>query len=114
MFKPNFLKVAAILAMLFSLIGIMLSFLSFEKGFSAAIAFITWTVMLISSFLCYQLCSYKLDEDDFKSLGYRIYTIFGAFVLLFFTGINLGLAIPFIILGFVYSLKKNYDNWQQT
>jgi hypothetical protein len=116
MFQPNTVKVFSIVAMALSAIGLMLSAVAlvFFKGdvsLFAIIGIISWALLLWASYIGFRLTFYKLYEDEYKKVGIRIYLIIGAFILFFFVGFVLGLALSIGLLASLWALKSNYDDW---
>ena len=80
MFTPRALKIAAILAMALSVIGLLLSLLLVGKSGSFIMGVVSWSLLLWASYLGFQLSSYKLYADEYKKVGFRIYAIIAAFI----------------------------------
>ena len=87
------------------------------QGSSATFAFFmgiaSWAILLWASVIGYKLCSpsYKLSDEEYKKVGIRIYLIIAAFILFFFVGFVVGLALAVILLATLWGLKRNYDEW---
>ena len=120
MFKQQTVKVFSIVAIILSVIGLLLSiigtlFLS-KAGYGLAffLGVVSWSFLLWASIIGFKLCSsYKLYEDEYKKVGIRIYLIIVAFILFFFVGLVIGLALSVILLTALWSLKRNYDEWEE-
>ncbi len=121
MFEKKTVKVFSIIAIALSSLGLLLSVLGtlLIQGGSATFAFfmgiVSWAILLWASIIGYKLCSsYKLYDDEYKKVGFRIYAIIVAFILFFFVGIVAGLAISVILLSTLWGLKRNYDEWDNS
>lgn len=118
MFSKSILKIASVFAIILSGIGLFLSlvgaFFLQQAAFVPAFFFgvISWGILLWSSIIGYKLVTkYKLYEEEYKKVGFRIYAIIAAFILFMFVGLVAGIIISVSILGSLWSLKKNYDEW---
>ena len=121
MFKQATVRGFSIVAIILSSIGLLISvagaFLltQTQYGFAFFLGIVSWIILLWASIIGYKLCSsYKLYEDEYKKVGIRIYLIIAAFVLFFFVGLVIGLILSVILLGTLWSLKRNYDEWDNT
>lgn len=119
MFKKNTVKAFSIVAIVLSIIGLIISvqgtFLLTRAGYSMGffLGIVSWAILLWASIIGYKLCtSYKLYEDEYQKVGIRIYLIIVAFILFFFVGLVLGLVLSVVLLAALWSLKKNYDEWE--
>lgn len=119
MFKQKTVKVFSIVAIVLSIIGLLLSILGAfflaqtEYGIAFFLGIISWVILLWASIIGFKLCSsYKLYDEEFKKVGFRIYFIIVAFVLFFFVGLVIGLALSVILLATLWGLKRNYDEWE--
>jgi L-asparagine transporter-like permease len=118
MFQKQIVKAFSIVAIVLSAIGIILSVVAtlVIQGGSATFGFflgiVTWALLLWSSIIAYQLCSYQLEEEQYKKVGLRIYAIIIAFILFFFVGLLLGIIISVAIFATLWALKSNYDDWE--
>lgn len=111
MFTPRALKIAAILAMTLSVIGLLLSLLMVGKSGSFIMGVVSWSLLLWASYLGFQLSSYKLYEDEYKKVGFRIYAIIAAFIAFLSFGLIVGMILAVVLLASLWGLKKNYDEW---
>lgn len=119
MFQQKTIKSFSIVAIILSSLGLILSTLGtlFIQGnlatFSFFMGIVSWAILLWASVIGYQLCgpSYKLEEDEYKKIGIRIYLIIAAFVLFFFVGLVIGLVLSVLLLGTLWGLKRGYDEW---
>jgi hypothetical protein len=118
MFKKDTVKAFSIVAIALSSVGLLLSTLAalYLKGGTTTLVFamgiISWSILLWASIIAYKLCSsYKLYDEEYKKVGIRVYIIIVAFFLFFFVGLVLGLVIAVILLGTLWGLKRNYDEW---
>jgi len=121
MFKQKTVKAFSIVAIVLSCIGILISILGTilltgtQYGITFFFGIISWAFLLWASIMGFQLCSYyRLYEDEYKKVGIRIYLIILAFALFFFVGFVLGLALSVILLGALWALKRNYDEWEES
>jgi hypothetical protein len=115
MFEPKTIRIAAIVAMILSVVGILSSVILVAAASLACIMdVISCSFLLWASFLGFKLCSYKLHENDYKKVGINILLIIGAFILYFFIGFILGFILSVVLLGTLYSMKTNYDEWQNS
>lgn len=118
MFKKNIVQAFSIVAIALSSLGILLSVLAaavLKSGtttLALIMVIISWAILLWASIIGYKLCtSYKLYDEEYKKVGIRIYVIIISFFVFFFVGFVLGLAISVILLGALWGLKRNYDEW---
>jgi hypothetical protein len=119
MFQKQTLKAFSIVAIVLSAIGLLLSILGTfmgEGSGSVSIAFIlgiiSWSILLWSSIIATQLCSsYQLYEEQYRKVGYCVYAIIVTFVLFLCEGLVLGIVLSIIIIGTLWSLKNNLDDW---
>ena len=114
-------KALSIVAIILSLIGllatIVFTFVVPDGSFTLAffLGTISWSLLLWSSIIGYQLsASYKLEEEQYKKVGIRIYIIIVAFILFFFVGLTIGLIISVAIFVTLWALKSNYDDWEKS
>ncbi|RZL11427.1 MAG: hypothetical protein EOO62_12370 [Hymenobacter sp.] len=112
MFKPAALRVAALLAMILSVLGLLLSLVLARQSGTLALGAVSWALLLWASFLGFKLAGYKLYAEEYKKVGFRIYLIIAAFGLFLFVGVVVGLALAVALLGALWGLKRNYDEWQ--
>jgi ABC-type transport system involved in cytochrome c biogenesis permease subunit len=111
MFTPRALKIAAILAMALSVIGLLLSLLLVGKSGSFIMGIVSWSLLIWASYIGFQLSSYKLYEDEYKKVGFRIYAIIAAFIAFLTFGFIIGMILAVVLLASLWGLKKNYDEW---
>ena len=103
----------SVIGLLISILGTILLGQS-QIGFAFFLGIVSWAFLLWASIIGFQLCtSYKLYEDEYKKVGIRIYLIIVAFVLFFFVGLVIGLALSVILLATLWALKRNYDEWEE-
>ncbi|MCI1189179.1 hypothetical protein MON38_17280 [Hymenobacter sp. DH14] len=114
MFTPRALKIAAILAMALSVIGLLLSLLLIGKSGSFIMGIVSWSLLIWASYIGFQLASYKLYEEEYKKVGFRIYAIIAAFIAFLTFGFIIGLVLAVVLLASLWGLKKNYDEWTNT
>lgn len=112
MFTPKTIRIAAIIAILLSLLGLVSSVLLLIKTGTIFLGILSWAMMVWASFIGYQLSSYKLNEEEFKRVGIRIYIIIAAFGVFLFAGLLTGLVVSVAILATLWGLKGNYDEWK--
>jgi hypothetical protein len=121
MFQKKTVKAFSIVAIVLSSFGILLSIIAaivIQKDLATLafiIGIISWGILLWASIIGYRLCSsYKLYDEEYKKVGIRIYLIIVAFILFFFVGLIIGLALSVILLSTLWALKKNYDEWDNS
>jgi len=119
MFQPNTVKVFAIIAMSLSAIGLLLSaaavfLLPGSFGLVYLMGVVSWGILLWASYIGFRLTFYKLYDEEYKKVGIRIYLIIAAFILFFFVGVILGLILSVGLLGALWALKSNYDDWSDS
>lgn len=112
MFKPAALRVAAIIAMVLSVLGLLFSLVLARQSGAFALGALSWVLLLWASFLGFKLAGYKLYDEEYKKVGIRIYLIISAFGLFLFVGLVVGLVLAVALLGTLWGLKRNYDEWQ--
>lgn len=122
MFKQSTVKAFSVVAIVLSAIGLLISILGAvlltqtqtQIGLAFVMGVVSWALLLWASIIGFQLCSrYKLYEDEYKKVGIRIYLIIVAFILFFFIGLVIGLILAVILLGALWALKRNYDEWEE-
>lgn len=113
MFKPLTLRIAAIIAMVLSVVGLLLSLFVAQQAGSGMffIGAISWLFLLGASYFGFRLAGYKLYEEEYRKVGFRIYLIIGAFGLFLLVGVVIGLVLSVALLGALWGLKRNYDEW---
>jgi Na+/H+-translocating membrane pyrophosphatase len=120
MFKQKTVKAFSIVALVLSIIGLLASILGvfFLKTSANSVylysGVVSWSFLLWASVIGNKLAtSYKLndEEGEYKDVGIGIYSIIATFILYFFVGFGLGLVFSVVILGRLWSLKRNYDLW---
>jgi hypothetical protein len=115
MFQPKTIRIFSIVAMSLSILGLLLSILLIKAmGLVFILGIISWGFLFWASIIGYKLSSYKLYENEFKKVGITIYLIILAFVLFLFVGLILGFALSVILLGRLWGLKRNYDEWDHS
>ncbi len=97
--------------MTLSVIGLLLSLLMVGKSGSFIMGVVSWSLLLWASYLGFQLSSYKLYEDEYKKVGFRIYAIIAAFIAFLSFGLIVGMILAVVLLASLWGLKKNYDEW---
>ena len=119
MYNQKTVKAFSIVAIVLSSIGLLISILgSFfltqtEYSIGFFLGIVSWGLLLWASIIGYKLCSsYKLYDDEYKKVAIRIYLIIVAFVLFFFVGLVIGLALSVGLLATLWGLKRNYDEWE--
>jgi hypothetical protein len=117
MFKQKTVKTSSIFAIILSIWGLIFSIFGFvffktETSTVFVISLISWSFFLYGSIIGYQLCkNYQLYPEEYKKVGIRIYLIILFFFLFFFGGVTIGIVGSVVLFGSLYSLKKNYDEW---
>lgn len=118
MFQKKTVRAFSIVAIILSVIGLLLSIngtlLTTGLTMNFLLGIFSWSFLLWASVIGYQLCtSYTLYEDEYKIIGIRIYLIILVFVLFFFVGLILGFVLSILLLSKLWSLKSNYDDWEE-
>ncbi|MDJ0364036.1 hypothetical protein QMK33_02645 [Hymenobacter sp. H14-R3] len=114
MFKPATLRISAIIALVLSSLGLLISILATFVQPGVALSIVSWALLLWAAYLGFRLTAYKLYEDEYKKVGLRIYAIIVAFIAFLFVGVTVGLVLAVVLLGALWGLKKNYDEWQHS
>jgi len=115
MFKPQTIKAFSIVAIVLSAIGLLLSLiLTKAANWIFFLGVLSWAILLWASYIGFRLSSYKLYDAEYKKVGIRIYLIIIAFILFFFVGLILGLVLSVALLGTLWALKSNYDDWDNS
>ena len=121
MFKKQTVKASSIVAIVLSAIGLLGTIVSVfvipgdTFNFAFFLGVISLAILFWASIIGYQLsASYKLDEEQYKKVGIRIYIIIVAFILLLFVGLTIGLIISISIFVTLWALKSNYDDWKRS
>lgn len=115
MFSPKAVGILGIVAIICSAIGLLLSIAGMllvkESTFAFIIGCVSWLILGWASIIGFQLSRYKLYEEEYKKVGIRLILIIVAFVIFFFIGIVGGIIISIGLLSTLWSLKRNYDEW---
>ncbi len=121
MFKQKTVKAFSIVAIVLSILGLLLSVVGalllaqVEYSIAFFLGIVSWAILLWASIIGFKLCSsYKLYDEEYKKVGIRIYLIIVAFILFFFVGLIIGLALSVILLTALWGLKRNYDEWDNS
>ena len=118
MYEQKTVRAFSIVAIVLSIVGLLISilltfFLPTDYSIQFFMGLVSWSFLLWASIIGYKLCnSYKLYDDEYKKVGIRIYLIIVAFVLFFFVGLIIGLLFSVVLLAALWSLKRNYDEWE--
>ncbi len=112
MFQPKTIRTVSIVAICLSIIGLLLSLLLLKYTVVGAVAgIVSWGFLTWAGIISYKLCSYKLYEEEYKKVGIVVYSIIIASLIFLFIGLVIGGIISVILLARVWSLKRNYDEW---
>ena len=112
MYKPKTIRVFAIVAIVLSVLGLLLSGVMMTRASGLFfLGVVSWVLLLWASVIGYQLSSYPLDGEECKKAGLRIYLIIGAFGFLWFLGPLVELLVSASLLATLWGLKRNYDEW---
>lgn len=117
MFQKSTIKAFSVVAIVLSSLGLLACIagtLLFKGGtvLTFILGMATWGLLLWASIIgCQLTTSYQLYDNEYKKVGIRIYAVIIAFMLFFFVGVIVGLAISVIILATLWGLKRNYDEW---
>lgn len=114
MFRPATLRIFAIIAIVLSVVGLLISILATITEPGLALSIVSWALLLWAAYLGFRLTAYKLYEDEYKKVGLRIYAIIIAFIAFLFVGVTVGLVLAVVLLAALWGLKKNYDEWQSS
>jgi hypothetical protein len=115
MFQPKTIRIFSVVSMILSVLGLILSLLFIKvAGLFFVLGIISWGFLFWASILGYKLSSYKLYEEEYKKVGITIYLIILAFILFIFVGLILGFVLSVILLGRLWGLKRNYDEWDHS
>lgn len=115
MYQPKSLRVASIMAIVLSLLGLVASgILMTQANGIFFMAVLSWAVLLWASIISFQLTKYPLEKDDLKKLGIRIYLIIIAFLISAIVGVIIGILLSVALLAAVWGMKRNYDEWDNT
>ena len=98
--------------MVLSVLGLLFSLVLAQQSGAFALGALSWVLLLWASFLGFKLAGYKLYAEEYKKVGIRIYLIIIAFGLFLFVGLVVGLVLAVALLGTLWGLKRNYDEWQ--
>ena len=109
MYKPKTIRVFAIVAIVLSVLGLLLSGVMMTRASGLFfLGVVSWVLLLWASVIGYQLSSYPLDVEECKKIGLRIYLIIGAFGFLWPL---VELLVSASLLATLWGLKRNYDEW---
>jgi ABC-type Fe3+-siderophore transport system permease subunit len=112
MFQPKTIRIFAIIAMVLSVLGLLLSLIFINKAVLFFImGIISWGLLFWASLIAFKLSSYKLYENEFRKVGIVTYCVILAFVLFLFVGLLVGFILSVILLSSVWGMKRNYDEW---
>ncbi|MDB5236820.1 MAG: hypothetical protein JWR44_3813 [Hymenobacter sp.] len=112
MFKVQTIRAFAIIAILVSVLGLLLSGVMMTQASAMFfLGVLSWALLLWASIIGLRLTRYPLHEDDLKKVGIRVYLILAAFMLFMVVGVVLGLLFSAALLASVWGMKKNYDEW---
>lgn len=115
MYQPKVLRVASVLAIVLSLLGLAGSgLLMTQVSGMFFMGVLSWALLLWASIISFQLSKYPLEKDDLKKLGIRIYLIIVAFLISAIVGVTIGLILSVALLAAVWGMKRNYDEWDNT
>lgn len=113
MYNSTTIKIFAILCIIVSLFGLLLQIASNELGLFG-FEVLKWLLCLYSGYLGFRLSSYKLYDDEIKKVTLRLaLSPVIAISLLLIMGM-VGLVIAVVYAGYLYSIKSNYDSWEDT
>jgi len=72
----------------------------------------TWFFFIWAGISGYLICTnYDIYEEEYEAIGLRIYLIIVAFILYWYVGLVVGLAISVVLFTAIWSKKRNYDEW---
>ncbi|MDF7820868.1 hypothetical protein P1X15_24815 [Runella sp. MFBS21] len=111
MIKPTTIKSIAIISIVISAIGIVLTLISGMYGFFGT-DIIKWIFCIGAAYFGFKLSEYQLEPEDMQKVGKRMLLVPFLSIVLLFIGGFVGLGLSVVMFGFFWSLKSNYDNWQ--
>jgi hypothetical protein len=115
MFQPKTIRTVSIVAICLCIVGLILSLLLIKYSLVGAVAgIVSWGLLTWAGIISYKLCSYKLYEEEYKKVGIVVYSIIAASLIFLFIGLVIGGIISVILLARVWSLKRNYDEWDHS
>jgi hypothetical protein len=115
MFQPKTIKTVSIVAICLCIVGLLLSLFLIKYSVVGAVAgIVSWGLLTWAGIISYKLCSYKLYEEEYKKVGIVVYSIIVASLIFLFIGLVIGGIISVILLARVWSLKRNYDEWDHS
>ena len=103
------------MAMALSLLGLLISILLLKLSTLAfVLGIISWGLLFWATMIGFKLCSYELYELENKKVGITIYLIILVFVLFLLMGLIVRFVLSVILLGRLWGLKRNYDEWDHS
>jgi hypothetical protein len=112
MFQPKTIRSFAIAAIALAIVGLLLSLVLIKYSLVGAVAgIVSWGLLSWAGIISYKLTFYKLYEEEYKKVGIVVYCIIIASIIFLFIGLVIGGIISIILLARVWSLKRNYDEW---
>ena len=113
MYNPRNIKIASVIAIIVSSICFLLSLIFMnEVNGTNIISAVSWGILIWASILGYKLSSYNLYEEEYKKVAIRVYLIIFLFIIFILVGIVIGAVLSIILLSSLWSLKRNYDEWE--
>src|ERR1700676_1006122 len=101
--------------MVLSALGLLITLILLKVAlFGFIMGIVSWGFLLWASIIGFKLSSYKLYENEYRKVGITIYLIILAFILFLFVGLIIGFALSVILLGRLWGLKRNYDEWDHS
>ncbi|NVO86095.1 hypothetical protein [Hymenobacter terrestris] len=114
MFKPATIKVFSIFAIILSVVGLLISILLTQQyGPAFFVGITTWLIFLWASYIGFRLSAYKLQDEEHKKVGVRIYLIILSFIAYLVFGLTIGPILSVVLLATLWGLKRNYDDWNE-
>lgn len=118
MFRKSTLRIASIISIILSSAGMLISLYTILFGDRAELTTIsylsiaTWFFFIWAGISGYLICTkYDIYEEEYEAIGIRIYLIIVAFILYWYVGLVVGLAISVVLFTAIWSKKRNYDEW---
>ena len=118
MFRKSTLRIASIISIILSSAGMLISLYTILFGDRAELTtisylrFATWFFFIWAGISGYLICTkYDIYEEEYEAIGLRIYLIIVAFILYWYVGLVVGLAISVVLFTAIWSKKRNYDEW---
>lgn len=115
MFTASLVRVLSFVALVVCLAGGALQiFAALKVSPVYYLGLVSWVLLIWASYLGIRMGSYKLYPGEYRKLALRIILVIVAAGIGLITGYVTGLIIAVIIWASLWSLKRNYDDRDQT